>query len=288
MAPISANRWKNGWEAVPAVWLMLWCAGFGGLVGCTSSMDRPAVLRLATTTSTRDSGLLDVLLPVFEKSQECRVDVIAVGTGAALKLGEVGDVDAVLVHAREAEEAFTNADHGVRHEEFMVNHFVLLGPPDDPARIRDLDPPQAMNRIAEGSHPFISRGDDSGTHKKELNLWEEADGRPQWDDYIESGQGMGATLILADEKRAYVLADMGTYLRFHDKIELDPLVAEGAGLRNPYSIIVVNPDKHAKVNAALADALADFLVSAEAQRLIAGYQISGRQLFHPTRLDADR
>jgi tungstate transport system substrate-binding protein len=267
------------------------------LQGCSGNVEAPAsnapagpateVLRLATTTSTRDSGLLDELLPVFESSRDCRVDVVAVGTGAALKLGEAGDADVVMVHARKSEEAFMEANHGVRHEEFMYNDFVLLGPQDDPALIRDIDPVEALTRIAERGQRFVSRGDDSGTHKRELSLWEQSGGRPEWEDYIESGQGMGPTLIMADEKQAYVLADMGTYLNFRDKIELVPLAAPAENLRNPYAVIVVNPDKHEKVNDKLANALVDFLIADDAQRLIAGYQVAGQQLFYPTRIGRD-
>lgn len=243
------------------------------------------VLRLATTTSTRDSGLLDELLPVFESMHNCRVDVVAVGTGAALKLGEAADADVLVVHARRAEEAFMQAGHGVRHEEFMYNDFVLLGPQDDPAHIRDVDPIEALKKITAGAHRFISRGDDSGTHKRELALWEQAGGRPEWDGYVESGQGMGPTLVMADEMQGYTLADMGTYLNFKDKVELVPLAAAAASLRNPYAVIVVNPAKHERINAKLANALVDFLISAEAQRLIGDYRVGGQQLFHPTRVN---
>jgi tungstate transport system substrate-binding protein len=263
------------------------------LAGCSGNVESPqqgsrrTVLRLATTTSTRDSGLLDELLPVFEKSHGCRVDVIAVGTGAALKLGEVGDADVVLVHARTAEEAFMQAKHGIRHEEFMYNDFVLLGPKDDSARIRDMEPSAALRQIAEGKCPFVSRGDDSGTHKRELRLWERAGGRPAWDDYVECGQGMGPTLVMADEKQGYVLADGGTYLRFQDKITLVPLAAAAKSLRNPYAAIVVNPEKHEKINVKVANALVDFLISGKAQRLVSDYQVSGQRLFHPTRPTSD-
>jgi tungstate transport system substrate-binding protein len=227
---------------------------------------------------------LDELLPAFEKAQNCRVDVVAVGTGAALKLGEAGDADVVLVHARKAEEAFMEAQHGIRREEFMYNDFVLLGPKDDPATIRDVEPIEALKNIATGKHRFISRGDDSGTHKREMALWKQAGGRPAWHDYIESGQGMGPTLVIADEMQAYVLADMGTYLNFKDKIEIVPLAAAAASLRNPYAAIVVNPAKHEKIDERLANAFVDFLISVDAQRLIGDYRVGGQQLFHPTRL----
>lgn len=244
----------------------------------------PAVLRLAVTTSTRDSGLLDELLPVFEKENNARVDVLAVGTGAALKLGEAGDVDAVLVHAREAEDAFMAAGHGIRHEEVMYNMFEILGPADDPAGVRNMEPADALQRIAEIKKKFLSRGDNSGTHQRELKLWEAGGGRPEWAGYVESGQGMGPTLIMADEMHAYVLTDHGTYLNFKDKIELVPLVTSSESLRNPYGVMVVNPEKSPKIQEALAQAFVDFLISPETQRLIRDYRIAGEPLFHPLRL----
>lgn len=258
------------------------------VLGCSKGEGQSAkrVLRLATTTSTRDSGLLDKLLPIFEDANRCRVDVVAVGTGAALKLGEAGDADVVMVHARMAEEAFMAAKHGVRHEEFMYNDFVLLGPEEDPAKIRDVDPIEALKMIAKGKCKLVSRGDDSGTHKREMSLWEKAAVEPAWDDYLESGQGMGPTLVMADEMQAYVLADMGTYQNFRESMDLVPLATSAESLRNPYAAMVVNPDKHEKIDLELANALVDFLISDETQRRIAGYQIAGQQLFYPTRLDS--
>jgi len=242
-----------------------------------------SVLRLATTTSTRDSGLLDVLVPVFEEASACRVDVIAVGTGAALKLGESGDVDAVLVHARSAEEAFMNAGHGIRHEPVMHNYFLIAGPADDPAGARGRDAATALKKIAAGKHRFVSRGDDSGTHKRERSLWKTAGGQPEWEGYVESGQGMGPTLVMADEMNAYVLADEGTWLKQSGKFRLVPLVTEAAGLCNPYSVMVVNPNKHASVNSNLGGAFVDFLISAQGQQLIAAYRINRQVLFHADR-----
>ncbi len=258
------------------------------VLGCSKGEGQSAkrVLRLATTTSTRDSGLLDKLLPDFEKANQCRIDVVAVGTGAAIKLGEAGDADVVMVHARKAEEAFMAAKHGVRHEEFMYNDFVLLGPEEDPAKVRNVDPIEALKMIADGKCKFVSRGDDSGTHKREMSLWEKAAVEPAWDDYLESGQGMGPTLVMADEMQAYVLADMGTYLNFRESMDLVPLATSAESLRNPYAAMVVNPDKHEKIDLELANALVDFLISDETQRRIAGYQIAGQQLFYPSRLDS--
>jgi tungstate transport system substrate-binding protein len=244
----------------------------------------PRRLRLATTTSTRDSGLLDALLPMFERQQACAVDVVAVGTGAALRLGEAGDADVLIVHAPESEQEFMQAGHGRRREPFMFNSFVLLGPPADPAEVRQLDAVAALPKIAATGATFISRGDDSGTHKRELALWQQAGGRPAWPEYLESGQGMGATLVMADEKRGYTLSDEGTYLKFRDKVELVPLTARSESLHNPYAVITIDPSKSNLVQAELADRLLDFLLSEEAQRTIADHRVEGEQLFTPTRL----
>jgi tungstate transport system substrate-binding protein len=252
--------------------------------GCDQGGQPVSVLRLAVTTSTRDSGLLDVLVPVFERQHGVRVDVIAAGTGKALKLGEAGDVDVVLVHARAAEEAFMAAGHGVRREEVMYNTFEILGPADDPAGIRDTEPAAALRKIADGGHRFISRGDDSGTHKRERALWQVHGDRPNWDAYVESGQGMGATLTMADQMSGYVLTDQGTYLRFRDKINLVELVTELPALRNVYGVLLVNPAKHERINARSAEAFVDFLLGAEAQRIVASFTIGGERLFHPLAL----
>lgn len=273
------------WQRFKWIFWTLFILGLIPFPGCSRNTEQTGVLRLATTTSTRDSKLLDALLPLFERSHHCRVDVVAVGTGAALKIGESGDADIVMVHARQAEQMFMEANHGIRHEEFMYNNFVLLGPRADPAQIRDVGPIEAMTKIAEGEHRFISRGDDSGTHKRELSLWKEVGTQPAWDDYIESGQGMGPTLIMTAEKQGYALADRGTFLIFQENIELIPLAANADILRNPYAAIVVNPEKHHQINTTLANAFVDFLISEKVQRLIASHQISGQQLFHPTRID---
>ena len=249
-------------------------------------VDSPQRLLLATTTSTRDSGLLDLLLPPFEKQHQVRVDVIASGTGKALKLGEMGDVDVLFVHARQAEDAFMLAGHGIRREEVMFNTFELLGPPTDPAGVRGLEVTPALKKIAEAGAPFLSRGDDSGTHKRELQLWQANNKiRPNWPSYRESGQGMGATLTIADEKSAYVLTDRGTYLHFQDKIDLVPLAAPSEALKNPYGIIVVNPKKHPSMRSTLANAFVDYLISSPAQKIIADYRLAGEALFTPHHLD---
>ena len=253
-------------------------------LGCKESQPAKQRLRLATTTSTRDSGLLDRLLPPFQTQHDVRVDVIAAGTGKALKLGERGDVDVLFVHAREAENAFMQAGHGIRREDVMHNTFELLGPRDDPAEVRDLEITAALKQIASQQVVFISRGDDSGTHKRELQLWNAAAIEPNWQNYLESGQGMGATLTIADEKSAYVLTDRGTYLNFRGKIDLVPLVAQSDELRNPYGIIVVNPDKSSAVRDQLANQFVDYIISPEAQRIIRDYRLADEQLFFPVRL----
>ena len=254
------------------------------LVGCsTGEAPNTRTLRLATTTSTHDSGLLDALLPPFEAQHNVRVDVIAVGTGKALKLGEMGDVDALLVHARQAEDEFLAAQHGVRREDVMYNSFELVGPPEDLAGTRGLSVIDGLQKIAAGSCCFVSRGDKSGTHKRELLLWNKSGGRPNWANYLEVGQGMGATLAIADQKAGYTLTDHSTYLRFRSKVDLVSLSARSEDLKNPYGVLVVNPNKHPSVSNDLADAFADFLISPQAQRLIANYQLLGEALFVPMR-----
>jgi len=238
-------------------------------------------LRLATTTSTENSGLLAVLLPPFEKANNCRVDVIAVGTGKALKLGETGDVDVVLVHARSKEDRFVAAGYGVDRRDVMYNDFVIVGPESDPAGIAGLpDATEAMRRIAGAKAVFVSRGDDSGTHTREKRLWQAAGITPQGDWYLEAGRGMGEVLTMADERRGYTLSDRGTYLAYRDKIGLQILVEGDRRLFNPYGVIMVNPQRHPHVKVDLARKFIDFLTSAEGRKLITGYRRGGEQLFY--------
>ena len=251
-------------------------------IGCADApIEHSNVLRLATTTSTRDSGLLEVVLPPFETEHGIRIDVVAVGTGKALNLGSKGDADVLLVHARKAEDEFMNAGYGVRREDIMRNRFELLGPVDDPVRIRSMEPSKALQAITASGHWFVSRGDSSGTHQREQLLWQQAGDLKSWPEYIETGQGMGATLIIADELQAYVLCDRGTYLHFKDKIELVPLVSGDDSLRNPYGAIVVDPKVHPAVRSDLGLRLLDYLVTDETQRLIGEYRLGGELLFHP-------
>jgi tungstate transport system substrate-binding protein len=238
-------------------------------------------LRMATTTSTEDSGLLYVLLPLFEKDFGVKVDVIAVGTGKALKLGENGDVDVVLVHAREAEDAFVKSGFGVNRRDVMYNDFIIIGPPEDPAAIKEVDAVDAFRKIAEKKHPFTSRGDESGTHKKEKKLWQEAELTPEGPWYLEVGQGMGATLQVANEKRAYCLVDRGTYIAYEKKIDLAALCEGDKRLFNPYGIIAVSPRKHPHIRYTYAMALIGWVTSLEGQRIIAEFKKNGKVLFRP-------
>ncbi len=237
-------------------------AFFGGV----SAEER---IKMSTTTSTDNSGLLEVLLPPFEKRFDVRVDVIAVGTGKALKLGENGDVDIVFVHARGAEDKFINDGFGVNRRDVMYNDFVIIGPENDPAGIKGMkDAAAALKKIAKAKAPFISRGDDSGTHKKEKKLWKKSGvtSKEAW--YQEVGQGMGAVIKIADEKKAYTLADRGTFLAFSEKISL-PVLCEGDPvLYNPYGIIAVNPVKHAHTKYVQAMSLIGWITSIEGQKII--------------------
>ncbi|ORJ60451.1 substrate-binding domain-containing protein [Geothermobacter hydrogeniphilus] len=238
-------------------------------------------LRLATTTSTENSGLLAELLPPFEKANDCHIDVIAVGTGKALKLGETGDVDVVLVHARSKEDKFVAAGYGVDRRDVMYNDFVILGPKSDPAGIKGLkDAVAAMTRIALTQATFVSRGDDSGTNTRELQLWKAAGIKAEGDWYLEAGRGMGEVLTMADERRGYTLSDRGTYLAYRDKIDLGVMVEGDKRLFNPYGVIMVNPARHPHVKVKLARKFMDFLTSDTGRKLITGYRRGGEQLFY--------
>jgi tungstate transport system substrate-binding protein len=255
------------------------------VAGCSPTAQEPQELRLATTTSTADSGLLDAILPDFEEEYNATVSVIAVGTGQALKLGEDGNVDVVLVHSRSAEDAFMEAGHGVRREDVMYNDFVILGVPDDPAGIGGMtDAVAALTRLAESESTFISRGDNSGTHNKENAIWAQAGIEPSGDWYISAGQGMGAVLTMANEQEAYTLSDRGTYLaRTLEGTDLVVLVEGDPTLFNPYGVITVNPDKNPDINNELADQFIDWLISVPTQEMIAEFGVDtfGAPLFTP-------
>jgi tungstate transport system substrate-binding protein len=239
-------------------------------------------LRMSTTTSTENSGLLDVLLPPFEDANDLKVDVIAVGTGKALKLGENGDVDLVLVHARAAEEKFVADGYGINRRDVMYNDFIIVGPAQDPAGLKKSQyATDTFKRLAKGKADFISRGDDSGTHKKERKLWKAAGIVPQGMWYNEAGQGMGAVLQIADEKRGYTLTDRGTYIAYADKINLEIVYEEDKAFFNPYGIIVVNPTKHPHIQYKLAKKFIDYLTGTLGQKIIADYTKNGQHLFFP-------
>ncbi|MBN1149025.1 MAG: substrate-binding domain-containing protein [Anaerolineales bacterium] len=242
-------------------------------------------LVLATTTSTEDSGLLDYILPDFEAEYGLEVDVIAVGTGQALKLGEDGNADVLLVHARASEDKFMDAGHGVRREDVMYNDFVIVGSPDDPAGIKGMTSAvEALQAIAAAEAAFVSRGDESGTHIKEKSVWSTAEIEPSGDWYISAGQGMGAVLTMADELKAYTLSDRATYLaRTLEGTELVILVEGDPVLFNPYGIIAVNPEKNPNIQAELAQTFIDWLVSLPTQEKIATFGVAefGAPLFTP-------
>jgi tungstate transport system substrate-binding protein len=239
-------------------------------------------LRLATTTSVQDSGLLPYLLPHFETECGCKVDVIAVGTGQALKIASNGDVDMVLVHDPASEKKFVADGFGINRKTFMVNDFVIVGPPSDPAHIRGMkDASQALSTIERSGARFISRGDASGTYQKEQALWAKAGIKPAGSWYLEVGQGMGAVLTMADEEKAYTLSDRATYLARMHNLRLQVLVEGDPALLNYYSTIQVNPSRFRSIKSGLAKRLVDWLCSPEGQNLIGSYRAGGHQLFMP-------
>ena len=244
---------------------------------------RNKIIRLATTTSTENSGLLGFLLPHFTEYSGYRVHVIAVGTGKALRMGRDGDVDVMLVHAPRAEAEFVANGYGTRRHAVMYNDFILIGPPSDPAGINTAtNAVDAMQRIARHDALFISRGDDSGTHKKELALWNTNHRQPGGNWYREAGQGMGKVLQIADELEAYTLTDRGTWLAYRDKSSLKLLFAGDPLLHNPYGIIAVNPKRFPDINYQGANSLIRWITTEPAQSLIAKYQIAGNRLFTPS------
>jgi tungstate transport system substrate-binding protein len=245
-------------------------------------------LKLATTTSTEDSGLLEYLLPQFESETGVEVEVIAVGTGQALQLGRDGNADVLLVHARTQEDEFMRAGHGVRREDVMYNDFVIVGPASDPAGIRGLTrAAEAFEIIAEAQSFFISRGDESGTHLMEISIWKAAGIEPAGDWYISAGQGMGEVLTMADEQLAYTLSDRATYLaRARQGLDLAILVEGDPMLFNPYGVIAVNPAKTPQINAEMAQRFIDWIISVPVQERIKAFGVAeyGQSLFIPDSL----
>jgi tungstate transport system substrate-binding protein len=263
-------------------------AALGPLLALAAGAARPAPgpvekLTLASTTSTQDSGFFDVFIPAFEKKFGCQVKVVAVGTGQAMRLGRDGNADVLLVHDRESEEKFVADGFGVERLDVMHNDFFVVGPPADPARLKGLKAAAAFKALAAGG-AFVSRGDDSGTHKKEKRLWQAAGGAPAAPRYVESGTGMEATLRIANEKGYYTLVDRATWLSHRKEIDALAVLVEGdPDLFNPYSVIVVSPKKYPNLNTALATKFAEFIRSAAGQAIIRdfGKDKFGAPLFFP-------
>ncbi|MFC1989560.1 substrate-binding domain-containing protein [Chloroflexota bacterium] len=262
------------------------------LVGCASEvapLQPKQRLRVATTTSLYDTGLWGYLEPMFEKKYGVQVDVLSSGTGIALEYGKRGDVDIITIHDKAREEAFVSEGYGIKRVPFAYNYFLIVGPPSDPASIKGMAPEDAFKKLFEtGAGSFISRGDDSGTHGKENAIWKAAgydyeavQKAGKW--YIEAGRGMGPTLLMTSEKQGYTLTDMGTFLSYKGQTSLVPIVDKGSILLNVYSVITGNPEKNPKINAEMANNMADFLTSPEIQELIGkyGFKEYGMQLFTP-------
>ena len=241
-------------------------------------------LLLQSTTSTVNSGLLDAILPRFTEQTGVEVRVVSSGTGQALRNARNGDADLVLVHAKRDEEKFVAEGYGLERFDLMYNDFVMVGPPDDPAGLQQAQSAaQAMAKIVAAGANFVSRGDESGTHRKEMHLWELANrelsriSQQSW--YLESGTGMGATLNIAINKRAYTLTNRGTWIRFGNKSDFEILFEDSEELFNPYGLILVNPKKHPHVNVVDGQALIDWLIGEEGQQWIDSYRVDGKQLF---------
>jgi tungstate transport system substrate-binding protein len=250
-----------------------------------SAAGQDRFITVASTTSTEQSGLFKHLLPIFEKKTGIRVHVVAVGTGQALDIGRRSDADVVFVHARPLEEKFLAEGHGMKRFDVMYNDFVLVGPESDPAKVGGTkDVVEAFRKIRSAQAPFVSRGDKSGTHFAELELWKAsgidiAKEKGPW--YRDTGQGMGPALNSASAMNAYVLADRGTWLSFKNRGELAILVEGDKRLFNQYGIMLVNPAKHPQVKKALGQTFVDWMISSEGQKAIAAYEIDGEQLFFP-------
>jgi tungstate transport system substrate-binding protein len=243
------------------------------------------ILRMATTTSTENSGLLETILPKFEKSSGYEVHVIAVGTGKALRMGRDGDVDVVLVHAPPAEKKFVDGGYGINRRQVMYNDFVIVGPANDPAGIKGMkDSAKALEKIANKHAVFVSRGDDSGTNKKELRLWKAAGVKPHGDWYRAAGQGMGKVLQMSGELGAYTLTDRGTWLSMRAKLPLKILVEGDPRLYNPYGVIAVHPGRYPDVNYEGAMAFIAWITSPQGQKMISHYRVNNEQLFTPMAL----
>jgi tungstate transport system substrate-binding protein len=259
------------------------------LFACSEQESKEGNLLLVTTTSVRDSGLLYELLPLLEERLDIRPQLVAVGSGAALRMGRDGNADVLLTHAPDGEAELVASGAAVSRRPIMENYFVIAGPPEDPAGVRGANSPaDAMRRIASASAPYVSRADDSGTHRREVALLKEAGLDPAggWSGFARSGAGMGQTLEIAGERRAYVLSDVGTFLAFQQRIELEPLSKSAPSLRNVYSVLRVNPNRLDPARAARAEQFESFMIDPEIQQKIAtfGRERFGRSLFRPLHL----
>ncbi len=264
-------------------------AAIGVGAGCGGS-EPGRDLILATTTSTQDSGLLDVLVPLFEERSGLRVKTLAVGTGEALAMGSRGEADVLLTHAPDLEQALLDSGAATNRRLVMHNDFVIAGPAGDPAGVRGTPrAADALLRIVAEGETFVSRGDRSGTHHRERSLWREAGREPPGEGYVETGQGMAATLLVASARGGYVLTDRGTHLALRARSELVPLVEGDGLLLNVYSVLEVSPERFPGVNHAGARAFADFLVGDEAQAVVTGFGVErfGQPLFFPRAAGAD-
>lgn len=257
----------------------------GGALLCTASLAEDQSILVQSTTSTANSGLYDAILLRFTEKTGIKVNVVAVGTGQAIKNAQNGDGDLLLVHAKPAEEKFVAEGYGVERFDVMYNDFIIVGPSSDPAGIGGTtDAPAALKQIAEKEAVFASRGDNSGTHKKELALWKDADvdqAKASGGWYRETGSGMGATLNAAVGMGACTITDRGTWISFKNKGDYKILVEGDRNLFNQYGIILVNPDKHPNVKATEGRAFIDWIISGEGQQAIADYKLDGQQLFFP-------
>jgi len=252
-------------------------------LSCVVASAAESTLRLATTTSTDNSGLLKIILPKFEAASGLKVHVISVGTGKAMKLGENGDVDVLLVHSRPDEDRFVAAGFGVERRDVMYNDFILVGPESDPAKVRGMtDVVGALRRILNANGTFVSRGDDSGTDKMEKSYWELVGSRPRGPQYLSAGQGMGEVLTMAANVRGYTLSDRATYSAYRTRVGLDLLVQGDRRMFNPYGVIAVNPARYRDVNFKGAMLFIEWITGPEGRRAIADFKVNGEQLFFPT------
>lgn len=264
---------------------MMFLAGCGAAQEEQQPVEPKGTIILATTTSTQDSGLLDYLLPAFTAETGWEVSTIAVGTGKALQMGVDGEADVLLVHARASEDEFMANGDGTLRYDVMYNDYVLVGPAADPAGVKACENVVAdsMAAIANAQAEFISRGDDSGTHKKELNIWKAAAIEPAGEWYVSAGAGMGDVLKMADEKQAYTITDRATYLSMVDTLDLEIVCEKDTDMLNPYGVITVNPEKNDQINEEGAKAFADWLVSENGQKMIGEFGVEefGSPLFTP-------